>query len=82
MDTVCISQLSGGSPHGATPSQPDLSSRLAELEGETDRLHGDVRQLTLERDQAYSDLGALRESLVEQHETQVKTVRLLCSTHT
>lgn len=69
-----VLQLSGGSMAEATPPPPDLSSRVKELEGETDRLHSDARQLTLERDRAYSDLKALRESLVEQHETQAKKV--------
>ena len=61
----------------AVPPQPDpsLVNRLTELEGETNRLHGNVHQLTLERDQAYSDLKALRESLIEQQEEQATKVK-------
>ncbi len=68
-------QLSGGAPTEPASSQPDISSaRLTAAEGEVERLSGDVRQLMLERDQAYSDLSALRESLVDQHDSQTKKV--------
>ena len=62
----------------ATPPPPDpsLTVRLKELEGETTRLNRNVHQLTLERDRAYSDLEALRESLIEQQEQQAHKVHV------
>ncbi len=75
LTSMYVSQLSGG-----TPSHPhthtDHSSQLATMEAQVDRLHGDVRQLTLERDQAYSDLSALRASLIEEHDSQAKKVMI------
>ena len=69
-------QLSGGAVTEATPTQSDsaLVGRLKEVEVEANRLRSNIRQLALERDQAYSDLTALRESLVQQQEENARNV--------
>ena len=68
--------MSGGAVTEATPPQTDpaLAVRLKEVESEATRLRSNIRQLSLERDQAYSDLTALRESLVQQQEDNAQNV--------
>ena len=72
-------QLSGGAPSPSSPSSPSSSSpsasQLAELQGKLEKAQGSLQRMTTERDQALSDLAALRDSLVQQQEESARRVR-------
>lgn len=66
-------QLSGGAP--PSPSSSSSTSQLAELQGKLEKAQGSLQRMTTERDQALSDLAALRDSLVQQQEDSARRVR-------
>ena len=69
-------QLSGGAPSSSSPSSSSPSaSQLAELQGKLEKAQGSLQRMTTERDQALSDLAALRDSLVQQQEDSARRVR-------
>lgn len=69
-------QLSGGAPSPSSPSSSSPSaSQLAELQGKLEKAQGSLQRMTTERDQALSDLAALRDSLVQQQEDSARRVR-------
>ena len=69
-------QLSGGAPSPSSPSSSSPSaSQLAELQGKLEKAQGSLQRMMTERDQALSDLAALRDSLVQQQEDSARRVR-------
>ena len=69
-------QLSGGAPSPSSPSSSSPSaSQLAELQGKLEKAQGSLQRMMTERDQALSDLTALRDSLVQQQEDSARRVR-------
>ena len=78
---ICLSlclriQLSGDSASQATSTKPDpaLEEELTKVKGETVQLKSKLQQVTLERDQMNSDLSALRDAMVQQHEENTSKV--------
>ena len=74
---VCLFiQLSGDSASQVTPTKPDpaLEEELTKVKGETAQLKSKLQQVTLERDQMNSDLSALRDAMVQQHEENTSKV--------
>lgn len=67
-------QLSGGAPPSPSSSSSS-TSQLAELQGKLEKAQGSLQRMTTERDQALSDLAALRDSLVQQQEDSARRVR-------
>ncbi len=74
MSELLAQQLSSGGPvHEAPPPDP-TPSQVEELRGEVGRVRLRVEQLTGERDQAFSDLTALRDAMMAQQEEGAKKV--------
>ena len=71
---VTLSQLSGGKPVKATPTDPTLSSRLQESKDEVKQLKRKLESLRRENDQANSDLSVLQDSMLQQREESAKEV--------
>ena len=70
MAELLTQQLSGSSP-----SSPEgLPGQLDELRGEVGRLETLVRSVSGERDQATSDLDALREAMIQQRQESAERV--------
>lgn len=74
MAELLTKQLSAESPppvlHGNSSS-----NQLDELHAETERLEGLVRSVRAERDQALSDLDALRDAMLQQQQDTSGKVR-------
>lgn len=77
MAELLTKQLSAESPppvlHGNSSS-----NQLDELHAETERLEGLVRSVRAERDQALSDLDALRDAMFQQQQSTSGKVRDAC----
>lgn len=65
-------QRSEGKP--ATPTDPTLLNRLQVAEGEVKQLKRSLELVTHEREQVRSDLSALQDSMVLQHEESERKV--------
>ena len=65
MAELLAQQLSTESPLHSEPSA-NLTNRLDELREEVERLEGVVRSVDVERDQALSDIDALRDAMMQQ----------------
>ena len=75
MPRVSDQQLSAGAPLDATPPSGPSQAEMEDLRLELDRVRGSVQQITSERDQALSDLSALKDTMVTQ---QRETARKVC----
>lgn len=73
-DVYCTLQLSGGAPSAPSPAP---SSQLLELQEELQKVQRNVQRTAAERDQALSDLAALRDSLMQQQEDNARRVSVL-----
>ena len=76
---TCFSvQLSGDSASQTTPTRPDpsLEDELTKVKGEVAQLKSRLLQVTSERDQANSDLSALRDAMIQQQEENASKVSL------
>ena len=72
-------QLSGDPSHDATPTSgrsTALAEELSEVKGEVEQLKSTVQRVTSDRDQAYSDLSAFRDAMLQQQEDNARKVRL------
>ena len=65
MAELLAQQLSAESPLHSEPSA-NLTNQLDELREEVERLEGVVRSVDVERDQALSDIDALRDAMMQQ----------------
>ena len=74
---LCV-QLSGDSASQATPtrSDPTLEEELTKVRGEVAQLKSRLQQVTSDRDQANSDLSALRDAMIQQQEENASKVSL------
>lgn len=77
MQELLTLQLQASPP--STPGQPSEGHSLGreemeELQGDIHRLNGCLQAVTRERDQALSDLAALREAMLSQQEHSARKV--------
>ena len=74
-------QLSGDSTSQATPTtaDPALEEELTKVRGEAGQLKSRLQQVTSERDQANSDLSALRDAMMQQQEESTSKVEAATS---
>ena len=77
MAELLTQQLSAGTPTIAPPSNDHTpsTSEVEELRGELEVVRGSLRQVMEERNQALSDLTALREAMLHQQEEGTRRVR-------
>lgn len=74
MSELLAQQLSSGGPTVEAPPPDPTSSQVEELREEVGRMRLRVEQLRGERDQALSDLTALRDAMVAQQEDGARKV--------
>lgn len=77
MAELLTQQLSAGTLTEAPPSNDHTPSKpeVGELRGELEVVRGSLRQVTGERNQALTDLTALREAMLRQQEEGTRRVR-------
>ena len=76
MAELLTQQLSAESLSPSSPSNTlsGLTDQLDQLHGEVKRLEGVVRSVSGERDQALSDLDALRDAMIQQQQDSAQRV--------
>lgn len=80
MQEVLIQQLQSASSQPTTPTDDKRSDKIGELEGEVSRLLASMQTVRRERDQAVSDVGALREALLNSQQENARKVGVVeCS---
>ena len=70
------SQLSGGKPVEATPTDPALLKRLQEAEDQVKQLQRNLESTVREKDQVNSDLSVLQDSMAQQRTESTRKVSL------
>ncbi len=74
MAELLAQQLSSGGPSAEAPPPDPTSSQVEELRGEVETVRLRAEQLRGERDQALSDVAALRDTMMVQQEEAAKKV--------